>query len=83
MGRWTKVVEADQIFFINEEIGNILETLDGKFLATIPKIVRLGPFDTLEAAKQSAEDREGLNKTIDTYNLHLISSITEPKSTSK
>ena len=60
MNKWTHLTENGQDFWVNEKIGNIVKASDTSagtdyFVAMIPKVVKLGPFETLEEAKQAAE----------------------------
>lgn len=76
---WKEHIEEGQIFYVHEQLGNIQKITGGQFVSMVPKIVRLGPFDTLEEAKQAVEDKEGLNRAIDNYNLHLTNLIKQLK----
>ena len=72
MSDWKKVAEEGGVIHINEEVGNVVETADGKYICMIPKVFTLGPFDSLDVAKAFAEDKDSLNKNLETFNLHLI-----------
>jgi hypothetical protein len=69
MNNWREVIEEGQIFYINEKLGNIQKLCDGVYIAFFPKIIKLGPFSSLESAKQALESCETLfDDTIETLN---------------
>ena len=47
MSEWQKEVVENQEFWVNDNVGSIMKTNERKFLVLIPKIVQLGPFETL------------------------------------
>ena len=51
---WLKEVDELGEFWVNENIGSIMKTNERKFLVLVPKIVQLGPFETLEEAQEKA-----------------------------
>ena len=56
MNEWQKTVEENQEFWVNDSVGSIMKTNERKFLVLIPKIVQLGPFETLEEAQNKATE---------------------------
>lgn len=76
---WKEHVIEGQVWYVNEEVGNVQKIAGGQFVAMVPKVVRLGPFDTLEQAQQAAEDKEGLERVTETYNLQLTQFIKQLK----
>ena len=68
---WEEHEEEGKIIWINESVGNVIKMKNSQFLAMVPRVVKLGPFDTVEEAKQVAEDKQGLDRVLDNYNLHL------------
>lgn len=52
---WTKVQEEDSCWWEHPEHGNIFVTADGKFVCAYPKVISIGPFDTLERAKMALD----------------------------
>ncbi len=72
MSEWKEVVEEGQTFFINEEVGNIVKADEQTFICLLPKMVRLGPFNSLEEAKSAIENnKESLNKHLENFNNQL------------
>jgi hypothetical protein len=68
---WNERVIEGKLMWESDH-GTVFKTPDGKFVAGVPRVIKLGPFDTVEEAKQAAEDPEGnLDRTIETYNLQL------------
>lgn len=80
---WREQLEDEQLWYINDDIGSIYQTSNGQFVAMVPKVVKLGPFNTIEEAKQVAEDKEGLERVLDQYNLQLVNFVTELKAYKK
>ena len=68
---WKEIIEQGVVWYVNEEVGNIQKLANGQFVALVPKVVRLGPFNSLDEAKQAVEDKQGLNQIIETYNINL------------
>ena len=56
MSEWQKEVVENQEFWVNDNVGSIMKTNERKFLVLIPKIVQLGPFETLEEAQNKATE---------------------------
>jgi hypothetical protein len=50
---WKEVVEDEQVWFVHEEHGNIIQVGENSYIAMFPKVVRLGPFSSLENAKSA------------------------------
>lgn len=54
MANWEKVVEDGSEFWVNDELGNIVKA--GKvYVALLPKVLKFGPFNTIEEAKEFVE----------------------------
>ena len=56
MSEWQKEVVENQEFWVNDSVGSIMKTNERKFLVLIPKIIQLGPFETLEEAQNKAAE---------------------------
>lgn len=69
---WKQVIEEGQVIWVNESVGNVIKTPGGKYVAAIPKIIKLGPFHTVEEAQQAAENQDSLQRVLDNYNLSLV-----------
>ncbi len=76
---WKEHLEEGVVWYVHEKLGNIQKTVDGKFVVMAPRVFKLGPFDNVEEAKQAAEDKDGLNRAIDNYNLSLVQLIKQLK----
>jgi hypothetical protein len=68
---WKQVIEDGCVVWVNEQVGNVMKLPDGSYVAMVPKVIKLGPFDTLEKAQKSAENKESLKLAIENYNLSL------------
>ncbi len=84
MSEWKEVTEEGQVYFVNEELGNILKGAEGCYISLMPKIVRLGPFETLEQAQKVMDERktidEMIDTTVDTYNENILQLMKQAKS---
>ena len=76
---WKEHIEEGQVFYIHETLGNIQKLSSGQYVALIPKVIKLGAFDNLEEAQQAAADKAGLDRAVESYNLHLVNFIKEMK----
>lgn len=72
MSGWKEVIEEGQVFYVHEELGTIAKTIDGKFVAMLPKVMRFGPFDTMEQAQQAFQNKVSLEQWLDQYNQNLV-----------
>lgn len=68
---WKELIEEGVVWYVNDEVGNVQKLSNGQYVAMVPRVVKLGPFNSLEEAKQAAMDKEGLSRIIETYNLNL------------
>ena len=68
MSDWKEVIENGSVYYVNEEVGTIIKTAEGLFIACFPKIVKMGPFDSLTAAQSSFEFKNELDASLDQYN---------------
>ncbi len=57
MSHWETVEEDGAIFHVNERYGNILQVDDQTFICFLAKVVKLGPYTSLDAAKNLLETR--------------------------
>lgn len=73
MSQWQEVSEEGKTFYVNEELGNIVKITETTFIAMYPKIIKLGPFSSLEEAKEalSPENQKKLLLHLDHYNHSL------------
>jgi hypothetical protein len=80
MGNWTEIVEEGQVFWVHSELGNVLKAGEGVYIAMMPKVIRLGPFETLDQAKLVlSQNKKTVDETLDKLNDNLISSLKEIK----
>lgn len=72
MSDWQEVVEEGQVFWVHESLGNVVKSGE-MYMAMLPKVIRLGPFDTLEQAQQALEvNRSSLDQVLTGFNHDLI-----------
>ncbi len=69
---WEKTEEEGTTIYLNQDVGNIIETDNGEYICVLPKVFKLGPFKKLDHAKSAAEDAQGLGNVIDNYNTYLL-----------
>lgn len=73
MSDWKEVHEEGQVFWVNEELGNVLKAGEGVYISMLPKIIRLGPFETLSQAQQALSvNKKSLDEIIDRFNQDLL-----------
>jgi hypothetical protein len=59
-------------FWANEDYGNIMES-DGRFIAMVPKIIKLGPFSQLSDAQRAIVSNDyALQLMIENFNSSLV-----------
>jgi hypothetical protein len=68
MSDWKEVVEEGRVFWINDELGNVVKVGDDSYVAMVPLICRLGPFNSLEDAKEALTHKQELKNIIEEYN---------------
>lgn len=56
---WVKVQEGDAVWYEHPELGNIFVSPDGLFICAYPKIISIGPFETLDKAKMALDSFRG------------------------
>jgi hypothetical protein len=73
MSDWQEVVEEGVIFWVHQELGNVQKMPDGKYVALMPKIIKLGPFETIEQAQQTlSANKDSIDKLVENYNNSLL-----------
>lgn len=73
MSNWTEIVEEGQVFWVNNELGNVVKVDDKAYVAMLPKIIRLGPFETLEQAQKALEiNKASLENVLASFNYDLV-----------
>ena len=72
MSDWQEVHENGQVFWVHDELGNVLKSGE-KFFALMPKVIRLGPFESREQAQQVlSENRKAVDQVLDGLNTELV-----------
>lgn len=74
MSEWREIIEEGVVYHVNEECGNIV-TVEDRYVAMLPKVCKLGPFNSLEEAKQvlsSEDNRQALDQMLDAFNQNLM-----------
>lgn len=70
---WKEVVEDGQIWFVHEEHGNIIKLTEDSYVAMLPKVLRLGPFSSLENAKSALVwKKEELEAALEEFNTKVM-----------
>lgn len=73
MNKWEKVVEEGMEIWVHEELGNIYKAGEGNFVAMLPKVLKFGPFKTVEEAQALLENkRQEMNQAFDLLNEQLL-----------
>ena len=73
---WKHVVENETNYWINEDIGNIMQTKEKAFIVLCPKVIKLGPFSNVEDAQQAIEsNQKKIDELLDGFNLELLNSL--------
>ena len=71
--KWEKVEEDGTNYWINEEIGNIVQLKDNEFVVLYPRVIKLGPFSTVEQAQAAIMDnKDSIDIMIKNFNLSLV-----------
>jgi hypothetical protein len=73
MSDWKEVIEDECTYFVHDELGSVVKLADGIYVSMMPKVIRLGPFETEEQAKQSLEqNRKAIDEVLDNFNHNLV-----------
>ena len=72
MDEWKEIIEGGQVFWVHNELGNVLKAGEDVYISMMPMICRLGPFSYLEEAKSALTRKQELKKLIDEYNDQLL-----------
>jgi len=73
MNEWKEVIEDGVVCYVNEEYGQVTKLTDGAYLSLVPKIIKLGPFETLEQAQQAiVKNKAVINSMLDDFNHNLV-----------
>ncbi len=76
MSKWEKVVEDGMEIWVNEELGNVYKLPNGEFVAMIPKILKFGPFKSVEDGQQFVETKkQELSQALDLLNDKFINEL--------
>lgn len=77
MSDWEMVIEDGHVFWVHDHLGNIQQTANEKYYSYLPKVVRLGPFNSLGEAKFAiVNNKAALDKLIEDFNESVVSLIT-------
>jgi hypothetical protein len=72
MSNWVQVEEDGRIFYVNEDMGNIVKISDNMFVSCVPKILKFGPFSTLEEAKEVFNKKQEMELALDEMNADFV-----------
>lgn len=53
MSDWQQVEEDGATYYVHKEFGNVIKLSETAYVAMVPRIIKLGPFKTLEEAQQT------------------------------
>ncbi len=68
MSNWVEMVEDGQVYYVNEDVGNILKVAESMYIAMMPKVLKLGPFSSLEDAKAAFDRKKEIDDLVTQYN---------------
>lgn len=72
MSNWVETEEEGHTYFINEELGNIVKISDGMYVSCMPRILKFGPFGTLEEAQKVFENKADIDNVLTELNGKLM-----------
>ena len=72
MSNWVELEEEGQIYYLNEDVGNIIKIGESMYVSCIPKVIRLGPFGSLEEAKAAFDNKKEIDDTLTELNSKLM-----------
>lgn len=73
MLEWKEVTEEGQVFWVHDELGNVMKLGDNIFIAMMPKVIKLGPFSSAEQAKEVLENHtKGVDQVLEHLNHNLL-----------
>lgn len=78
MSKWVQVVEEGQVFWVNEELGNVYKAEEGMYLSLLPRVLKMGPFKTLEEAQLALESKAVkaiVDQHLDVLNAQVVDQI--------
>lgn len=79
MSKWAECTEEGHVFYISED-GNVAKLAEDIFVAIVPATVKLGPFSTVDEAKQAVDrNKETLRQYLENYNDSLVGTTTTLK----
>lgn len=71
-GEWKQETVEGVQYWINENLGNIIKSGD-HFISAMPKVIKLGPFKTLEEAKNALLlNQVAVEELLETFNQTLL-----------
>lgn len=73
MDDWKEVVEDGQVWYIHEEHGNIIKLTEDSYVAMIPRVVKIGPFTSLDNAKSALVwKKDELEAVLEEFNSRVV-----------
>jgi glycine cleavage system H lipoate-binding protein len=72
MSNWVEIEEEGHTYYVNEDLGNIIKITDNLYVSCMPKVVKLGPFGTLEEAKAAFDHKSDVESALEEVNNKLI-----------
>jgi hypothetical protein len=70
---WEKVEEDGNTFWVHMDHGNVFKQSETSYIAMVPKVVKFGPFKTLEEAQKVLETcKQDVSQALDILNDKLI-----------
>lgn len=78
MSNWERVEEEGNVFWVDEDHGNVFQQGPEAYVALMPKILKLGPFKTLEQAQTVLENyKQRISEAVDIANAEILKEIGE------
>lgn len=73
MTEWKEVIEEGVVYYVNNALGNVMKVDENSYVALLPKVIRLGPFENLQQAQQALEiNKAALENILTAFNHDII-----------
>ena len=72
MSEWQETIEDGKVYWVNDEHGNVLKLADGVYIGLMPRVLKLGPFLTVEQAQRALENNKiAVDNLIENFNQEM------------
>lgn len=73
MSDWKEVSEEGVVCYVHDELGQVTKLTEGVYVGMMPKVIKFGPFDTLEQTQQAmVTNKAVVEKMLDDFNHNLV-----------